>query len=159
MLGLESGGTGDEKLLRCTGVSINNPLTRESIDELGESRSIAKPLEGNIRNEITLTFNRNDLREYAKLLGVEAAFDAGTLKEILMTDLKAVKNARITVKFYASQTTHDVTTLLKTMTYNDCNFIGDNSTTPISGASGLEMTFSTQSINIVGSGLPPVYIT
>lgn len=157
-LGLSSGGTGDEKLLRCTGVSMSIPLTRESIDELGESRSIAKPLEGNLRNEITLTFNRNDLREYAKMLGSEAAFDAGTLKEILMTDLKSVKTGVITVKFYASQSTHDSTTLLKTMTFSSCNFIGDNSTTPISGASGVELTFSTPSVSIVGSGLAPVYV-
>ena len=75
-----------------------------------------------------------------------------------MTNLKGVKNAVITAKFYASQTTHDATTLLKTMTYNNCNFIGDNNTTPISGAAGLELQFSSQSINIVGSGLPPVYI-
>ena len=121
-------------------------------------------MEGNLRNEVTLTFNRNDLREYAKLLGqanssedAGSNFDDGTLKEILMTDLKAVKNANIVVKFYSSQTTHDATTLLKTMTFNNCNFIGDNSTTPITGASGLEMTFSTQTVNIVGSGLPPVY--
>jgi len=157
-LGLSSGGTGSEKLLRCTGINVSIPLTRESIDELGESRSISKPLEGNLRNEVTVTFNRNDLREYAKLLGSEAAFDAGTLKEILMTSLKDVKTGVITVYFYASQTTHDATTLLKTMTFTNCNFIGDNSTTPISGASSVELTFSTQSVDIVGSGLAPVYV-
>jgi len=146
-----------EKLLRCTGVGINIPLTRESVEEIGESRSISKPLEGNLRNEVTLTFNRNDLREYAKLLGDQEAFDAGTLNEILMTDLKAVKNITIIVKFYSSQTLRDATTLLKTMTFSSCNFIGDTNTTPISGSSTLELLFSTQSVNIVGSNLPPIY--
>ncbi len=147
-----------EQLQRCTGVNINVPLTRESIDELGESRSIAKPLEGNLRNEVTLTFNRNDLREYAKLLGQQEAFDAGTTTQILMTDLKSSKSTVIYVKFYASQTTQDVTTLLKTMTFEDCNFIGDNSPTPLTGASTLELNFSTQTVSIVGSGLPPIYV-
>ncbi len=146
-----------EKLQRCTGIDINMPLTRESIDEMGETRSIAKPLEGNIRNEVTLTFSRNDLREYAKLLGNQEAFDAETLTEILMTDLKAVKNITIVVSFYDSQTTHDATTLLKTMTFNSCNFIGGNQTTPISGAAGAELAFSTETLSIVGSGLPPQY--
>jgi hypothetical protein len=145
------------KLQRCTNVSINVPLTRESIDELGESRSIAKPLEGNLRNEITLAFNRNDLREFAQLLGSDTTFDAGTLNEILMSDLKAVKDMTIILKFYNSQTSHVSTTLLKTMTFTGCNFIGDNSTTPITGAGGLELNFSTQALNIEGSGLPPVY--
>ena len=146
-----------EKLLRCTGINISVPLTRESIDELGETRTISKPLEGNLRNEVVLTFNRNDLREYAKLLGSQEAFDAGTLNEILMSDLKSVKDITIITKFYNSQTIHDSTTLLKTMTFTSCNFIGDNSTTPISGASGLELTFSTESINFVGSGNPPIF--
>jgi len=146
-----------EKLLRCTGVDISIPLTRESIDELGESRSVGHPLEGNIRNEVTLTFSRNDLREYAKMLGSESAFDAGTLKEILMTNLKAVKDMTILVKLYKSQTVFDSTTLLKTFTFANCNFIGDNVTTPISGASGLDLNFSTQSLSIVGSGKPPIY--
>ncbi len=146
-----------EKLTRLSGGGISHPLTRESIDELGESRSIAKPLEGNLRNEITLTFTKNDLREYAKLLGKQEAFDAETLTEILMTDLKAVKNMTIVFKFYNSQNTHNDTTLLKTMTYEDCNFIGDNVTQPISGAGGVEFAFSSQTINIVGSGLPPTY--
>jgi hypothetical protein len=150
-------GTGDtDTLLRCTGVSINIPLTRESIDELGETRSISKPLEGNLRNELTLTFSRNDLREYAQLLGTENNFDSGTVTEILMSNLKSITDANIVIKFYASQTTHDATTLLKTMTYNNCSFIGDSATTPISGAAGLELKFSTQSVDIVGSGLKPV---
>lgn len=151
-------GTGTlEQLHRCTGVSINFPLTRESIDELGESRSIAKPLEGNLRNEVTLTLNRNDLREFAKMLGSQTAFDAGTLTEILMTNLKSVNNMKILVKLYNHQTTHDATTLLKTFTFEDCNFIGTSNTTPITGAAGIELRFSTQSLSIAGSGLPPKY--
>lgn len=151
-------GATTDKMLRCTGIDINIPLTRESIDELGETRSIDKPLEGNLRNEITLTFNRNDLREYAKMVRHPVTFDAGTLKEILMADLKSVKNVEIVVKCYRSQTSKSATTLLKTFTFSDCNFIGDNATTPISGASGLELRFSSQSINIAGSGLPPTYV-
>ena len=154
---LKYGSGDDEQLQRCTGISINIPLTRSSIEEIGQSRSVAKPLEGLIRNEITLTFNRNDLREYAKLLGNETAFDAGTLSEILMTDLKSSKTNQITVKFYNSQSTHDANTLLKTMTFENCNFIGDSNTTPITGASGVEFNFSSQSINIEGSGNPPQY--
>lgn len=154
---LQKAGGALEKLKRVTGVDISMPLTRESIDELGESRSVAKPLEGNIRNEVTLTFNRNDLREYAKLLGDEVAFDAETVTEILMTNLKSVKDIKIVVTFYDSQTTHDASTLLKTMTFDNCNFIGGNQTTPISGAAGAELQFSTESLNIVGSGLPPKY--
>lgn len=153
-------GSGDvETLQRCTGIAINIPLTRESIDELGTSTSIAKPLEGNLRNEITLTFNRNDLREYAKLLGSQAAFDAGTLNEILMTDLKSSKTNTIRARFYNSQTAFaTAANLLKTITFSACNFIGDNSTTPISGASGLELNFSSETVNIVGNGLPPIYV-
>lgn len=154
---LQYGTATNEQLQRCTGISVNIPLTRNSIDEIGESRSVAKPLEGLIRNEITLTFNRNDLREYAKLLGNQVAFDAGEISEILMTDLKSSKTNTITVKLYNSQTTHDANTLLKTMTFTNCNFIGDNHTTPITGASGVEFNFSSQSINIVGSGNPPQY--
>jgi len=153
-------GTSDdaaEKLLRATSVAINVPLGRESIEEIGESRSIAKPLEGNIRNEVTLGFNKNDLREYAKMLGESAAFDAGTLNEILMTDLKSVTNGIITVYFYNSQTTHDATTLLKTISFTSCSFIGSSSSGPISGAHSLELQFSSQTLSIEGSGLPPVY--
>lgn len=146
-----------ETLQRCTGVSINIPLTRESIEELGESRSIAKPLEGNLRNEVTLSFNRNDLREYAKMLGEETAFDAGTLKEILMTDLKGVKNMTIIIDLYASQSTYSSSTHLKRFTFEDCNFIGDSNATPITGASTVDLTFSTQSVNIAGQGIAPVY--
>lgn len=149
--------TAPEKLQRCTGIDISVPLTRESIDELGESRSIGKPLEGNLRNEVTLTFNRNDLREYAMMLDDSSNFDNGLVTEVLIDDLKAAKTIKILVKFYNNQTTHDATTLLKTMTFTNCNFIGDNTTTPISGASGLELKFSTQSLSVVGSGLPPVY--
>lgn len=155
---MQVGSGTNEQLSRCSGVSYGIPQTRESIDEFGESRSIAKPLEGNLRNEITLTFTRNDLREYAKLLGYESTFDAGTLKEILMTSLKSVNTVTIIIKLYASQTTHDATTLLKTFTMANCSFIGQSSTTPISGSSGLDLQFSTQSVNIAGSGLPPKYI-
>jgi len=147
-----------EKLQRCTGIGVSIPLTRETIDELGEVRSVSKPLESNLRNEVTLTFNRNDLREYAKLLGNQEAFDAGTLNEILMTDLQAVKNITIVAKFYNSSSGRASANLLKTMTYSGCNFIGDNVTTPITGASGLELTFSTQSLNIVGNNKPPIYV-
>jgi len=145
------------KLLRCTGIDISIPLARESIDELGEPRSIAKPLEGNLRQEITLTFSRNDLKEYAYLLDKDTEWNANTLKEILMTDLKAIKTGIIEIKLYNNQTTHNSTTLLKTFTFTSCNFIGDNSTTPISGAGGLEMTFSSETLSIVGSGNPPIY--
>jgi len=152
-------GTGTlEKLQRCTGVSVSIPLARETIDELGEVRSISKPLESNLRNEITLTFNRNDLREYAKLLGNQESFDAGTLTEILMTNLQAVKNITVIVKFYNNSTSHLAANLLKTLTFSSCNFIGDNVTTPISGASGLELTFSSQSLNIAGNNVPPIYV-
>lgn len=144
-----------QDLQRVQSVSINIPLTRESIDELGESRSIAQPLEANLRNEVTLSFARNDLREFAQLLGYGDEFDAGTLTEILMTDLKSVTNMRIYVKLYNSQTTHTVNTLLKTFQFDDCNFIGTGNTTPISGAAGLDLNFVSQSINIAGSGLPP----
>lgn len=152
----QSTGT-NEKLSRCTGISISVPQTRSSISEFGNSRTVAKPLEGNLRQEITLTFNRNDLREYAKLLGYQEAFDASTLNEMLMTNLQAVKNITITAYFYNSTSTHDATTLLKTMTFTSCNFIGDSNTTPISGASGVELKFSTESFSVVGSTLPPVY--
>ena len=149
------------QLLRCTGVDIAHPLTRESIDELGSSRSIAKPLEGNLRNELTLTFNRNDLKEYAQLRGLDQYnnFVAGTLTQILMTDLKSVKDMSIVVKFWNSQTGRvTATNLLKTMTYSNCNFIGDTNSTPLTGAAGLELKFSSQTISIVGSGLPPIYV-
>uniref|UniRef100_A0A6M3IIV4 Tail protein n=1 Tax=viral metagenome TaxID=1070528 RepID=A0A6M3IIV4_9ZZZZ len=145
-------------LQRCTGVNISVPLTRESIEELGQTSAIAKPLESGLRNEVTLTFNRNDLREYAMMLGQQTAFDAGTVTEILMTNLKAVKDITIVVKLYSSQITYDATTLLKTITFTGCNFIGDTSATPISGASSLELKFSTQDLSIAGSGLPPVYL-
>jgi len=147
-----------EQLQRCTGIGISIPLTRETIDELGEVRSVSKPLESNLRQEVTLTFNRNDLREYAKLLGNQEAFDAGTLTEILMTNLQSVKNITINVKFYNHSTNHLAANLLKTMTFTTCNFIGDNITTPITGASGLELTFSTQSLSISGNNVPPIYV-
>lgn len=145
-----------KKLARVSGVGVSIPLTRESIDELGQTRSVAKPLEGNIRNEVTLTFTRNDLREYAQLLGNESAFDSDTLTEILMENLQDVTDAKIVILLYNSQSLHDSTTLLKTMTFDDCSFIGDNSTTPISGSGVLELQFSTQSVNIVGSGNVPI---
>jgi hypothetical protein len=151
-------GTGTTEVLsRCSGFSLNFPQARETIEELGSSRAVAKTLESNIRNEITLSFHRNDLREFAKLLGSQEAFDAGTLTEILTTSLKSSTDTNIYIKFYNHQETHDSNTLLKTITFEDCNFIGDNNTTPISGASGLELNFSSQTFNIVGSGLPPVY--
>ena len=56
-----------------------------------------------------------------------------------------------------SQNNHDSTTLLKNMAFTSCNVIGDKSTSPISGAYGLELTFSTESINFVGSGNPPIF--
>ena len=144
-----------QTLQRVQSVNISIPLTRESIDELGQSRSIAKPLEANLRNEITLSIARNDLREYAQMLGVADAFDAGTQTEILMTELKSITNIRLYINLYSSQVTQDVTTLLKTFQFDDCNFIGTSNTTPISGAAGLDMNFVSQSINIAGSGLPP----
>lgn len=147
------------RLQRCTGFDLSIPLTRESIDELGSSRSLAKPLEGNLRNEITLTFSRNDLKELARLTGDETAFSNNTLTEILMTELKSVKSASIIVKFYNSQTGRNASTnLLATWTFTNCNFIGTNNTTPISGAAGLEVKFSTQSVDFSGSGLPPIYV-
>ncbi|MCK9369423.1 hypothetical protein M0R04_05755 [Candidatus Dojkabacteria bacterium] len=152
-------GTGtNEKLTRCTGIDLNIPMTRTSVDELGESRSVGKTMDGNLRNEITLTFNKNDLREYAKMLGLQESFDAGTLTEILMAELQTVKNVTITHYEYNSQTTHDATTLLKTTVFEDCNFIGDSHTMPISGDAGLELKFSSQTLNISGSGLPPIYM-
>lgn len=157
LFGTSDSGNDEEKLSRATSVNINIPLSRESIEELGTSRSVAKPLEGNIRNEITLGFSRNDLREYAKMIGSSDTFDAGTLKEILMTDLKSITNVIIIVKFYNSQTTHSTDTLLKTITFSSCSFIGSGSNTPISGSSSLELKYSSQSLNIVGSGIPPVY--
>ena len=72
-----------------------------------------------------------------------------------MDDLQDVTNAKIVLKLYNSQSLHDSTTLLKTMTFDNCSFIGDNSTTPISGSGVLELQFSTQSVNIVGSGNLP----
>jgi len=149
--------TSSDKLLRCTGIDISVPLTRESIEELGESRTVGKPLEGNLRNELTLTFSKNDLREYAVMNGAIASFNAETLTEILMVDLKSVTDMKVVVKFYNHQTTHNSTTLLKTFTFTGASFIGDNATTPITGATGLELRFSTQTVNIVGSGLPPMY--
>lgn len=156
-ISMKVGAGVNTKLQRVTGFDLTIPLSRESIDELGTSRSIAKPLEGNLRNEITLAFSRNDLKEYAQMVGDESAFSAGTLTEILMSELKQVKNVEIYVKFYSSQTLHDSTTLLSTWTFLNCNYIGSNSATPISGASTLELKFSTQSIDLLGSGNPPVY--
>jgi hypothetical protein len=155
VVNLTVGAGTEKKLQRVTGIDISIPLTRESVDELGETRSIAKPLEGNLRNEVTLTLTRNDLREYAQLLGNEAAFDAETLTEILMTDLKSVTDAQIVVKLYNSQTSHIADNLLKTMTFDDCSFIGDNTTTPVSGSGVVELKFSTQSVDIVGNNIPP----
>ena len=143
-------------LQRCTGISVGVPMGRTSIDELGESRSIAKALDSNLKQDLTLTFNRNDLKEYAKLINSDETFSTD-LYEVLMTDLKAVKDIDIIVYLYNSQTTFDVTTLLRTDTFTNCNFTGQSSSTPISGAAGLDLTFSTEAPSIVGSGLPPTY--
>lgn len=151
--------TTPEKLQRLTGIEVSIPLTRESVDELGSSRSIAKPLEGNLRNEVTLTFNRNDLKELAYLLDQKTAWDAETLTEILVEDLKTVNTAKIVVYFYNSETNHSASNLLQTMTFENCSFLLDNNTTPITGASTVELRFSTQSVNFVGGNIPPVFST
>lgn len=75
-----------------------------------------------------------------------------------MDDLKASKTTKIEIKLYNSRVTHNATTLLKTFTYTGCNFIGDSTTTPVTGSSGLEMNFSSNNITITGSGLPPIYL-
>jgi len=146
----------DGKLLRCTAFSLSVPQTRISVDELGTDDSIAKPLESNLRQELTLTFNRNDLREFAKMLGETTAFDAGTLTEILESDLMDVKDATITVKTYNSKTFTD-SALLETYSFTNCNYIGNSQNTPISGAAGVELKFSTESFSSAGSGNPPKY--
>ena len=151
--------TDPEKLQRCTSIDISMPLGRESNEELGTSRSIGKPLEGNLRQEITLSFSRNDLREYAMMIDKSSNFDAddGSLNAVLMTSLKDVTTSKIIVYFYNSQTTHSASTLLKTITFENCSFLGSSNTSPVSGSAGLELKFSSQTVSIVGSGLPPIY--
>ena len=83
--------------------------------------------------------------------------DDGSLNAMLMTSLKDVTTGKIIVYFYNSQTTHSASTLLKTITFENCSFLGSSNTSPVSGSAGLELKFSSQTISIVGSGLPPIY--
>lgn len=155
---LATGNASTTKILRISGVDMTIPLARESLTEMGTDKPYGRQLTNPFKAEVTVSFTRNDLREYALLVNKVSQFDAGTLKEILMDDLKASKNTKIEVKLYNSRITHSANTLLKTFKFTSCNFIGDTTTTPVTGGAGLVFNFSSPNVTITGSGLPPIYL-
>lgn len=152
-----------DRALRVQTVSIDVDLSREVLDELGNSRSYARSLQAPVPISATVTVNDSDLQLWAELS--QLTWDA-TLDELDIEDF--VKVSILEVRIFKSKTDHTIdtsgalgttandNTLLKVVRLENCSVSSESHSISAGGIGQQEFTLTAESIVISGTGLSPL---
>jgi hypothetical protein len=86
---------------RLTGTTISADLTREPLNELGHLSPYDRPLTLPIPITVTVDSTAGDLENWSKVADRLAAFDAGTMDDLDLSDLMTSEDLKLVVKIYA----------------------------------------------------------
>ena len=124
-------------------------MSREEGLELGSKKPYFRILNRPIDVSIAIEVNETDLEEYAKLAGVETAFDANTLQSINVEDF--LTDNVLEILIYSSETDHTFAKELKRYKFTSLSVASDDDSTNVSDSVGTR-TINLESENFLVSG-------
>lgn len=144
-----------EQTLRIQSVAIDGDLSREEQVELGSKKPYYRKLTRPINVSLSVEVNETDLEEYAKIVGSETAYDAGTLREIDMDDM--LRNSVFELVAYKSETAHTQANELMRIKMTSVSVAGSGGSVSAGDTVGTR-TFSLTAENILVSGSGVSYL-
>lgn len=154
---------GSSKSLRVQSVGIDIDLSREALDELGNSRAYARTLQTPVPITVTVTVNDSDLKMWADLSGLtfDANLDELDIQDFIKTSILQVdifkdKNIHVIDLSGANSTTAGSNTLLKRLTVGNLSVSGESHSVSTGGIAQQEFTMTGETFTAMGTGLSPL---
>jgi len=148
---LEVSGANATSLLRGQSFAYTVPITRDALDELGDSIPYYQSMKFPVAVTCDIEVLASDLEAWARLNGVEISYDAGNTPEVSLEGMN--RNMRLIAKIYTDPVTHDSTTLWRTVTIQNARISSEGETVGVGDNATRTYSFVADNIQFAGNGV------